>query len=107
MRRGDFAAFARDAVPPDLHGRVDRAWRQGRTRWPLDELPFADRLPETMSALAAPDAATALVAGFDRQFASAPREIPPPPRPWVCSVASTSSTRETSAKANVTTTCSW
>lgn len=75
LRSGDFAAFARDAVPPDLHGRVDRAWRQGRTRWPLDELPFADRLPEVMSALAAPDAATALVAGFDRQFASAPREI--------------------------------
>ncbi|MBJ6979150.1 hypothetical protein [Luteimonas sp. MC1895] len=75
MRSGDFAAFARDAVPPALHGRVDRAWREGRTRWPLDELPFADRLPEVMSALAAPDAATALVAGFDRQFASAPREI--------------------------------
>src|SRR5690606_11964745 len=27
MRSGDFAAFARDAVPPVLHGRLEAAWR--------------------------------------------------------------------------------
>lgn len=75
MRSGDFAAFARDAVPPALHARLDAAWRAGHTRWPLDELPFSERLPEVMSALAAPDAAATLTAGFDRQFAGGGREI--------------------------------
>ncbi|MBD7987330.1 hypothetical protein H9645_04745 [Luteimonas sp. Sa2BVA3] len=75
MRRGDFSAFARDAVPPPLHARLEAAWRAGRTRWPLDELAFSDRLPEVMTALAAPDAETTLAAGFDRQFANATREI--------------------------------
>lgn len=75
MRSGDFEAFARDAVPPALHGRLDAAWRAGRTRWPLDELAFSERLPEVLTALAAPDAEAALVAGFDRQFAGASREI--------------------------------
>lgn len=75
MRRGDFEAFARDAVPPTLHARLDAAWRAGRTRWPLDELAFSDRLPEVLTALAAPDAEAVLTAGFDRQFAGANREI--------------------------------
>ena len=75
MRSGDYAAFARDAVPPELHARLQAAWRAGDTRWPLDELPFSERLPEVLGALAAPDAETALAAGFDRQFAGATREV--------------------------------
>lgn len=75
MRSGDFEAFARDAVPPPLHARLDAAWRAGRTRWPLDELAFSDRLPEVLTALAAPDADTVLARSFDRQFAGANREI--------------------------------
>ena len=35
MRSGDFAAFARDAVPPALHARLQIAWQAGDTRWPL------------------------------------------------------------------------
>lgn len=75
MRSGDFEAFARDAVPPELHARLDAAWREGRTRWPLDELAFSEHLPDILGALAAPNAETTLVAGFDRQFAGAEREI--------------------------------
>ncbi|WP_132985913.1 hypothetical protein [Luteimonas terricola] len=75
MRSGDLAAFARDAVPPALHARLQLAWRAGDTRWPLDELPFSEQLPQVLEALAADDAETALVAGFDRQFAGSAREI--------------------------------
>lgn len=75
MRSGDFAAFARDAVPPELHGPLDAAWRAGRTRWPLDELPFSEHLPDVLAALAAPDAEARLAAAFDRQFAGSGREL--------------------------------
>ena len=56
MRSGDFAAFARDAVPPALHAELEAAWRDGRTRWPLDELPLSEQIPAALGALAAPDA---------------------------------------------------
>jgi len=75
MRSGDFAAFARDAVPPALHARLDAAWRAGRTRWPLDELPFSGHFPGMLEALAADGSEAGLLAGFDRQFAGAGREI--------------------------------
>ncbi|NLA67068.1 MAG: hypothetical protein GX856_02255 [Gammaproteobacteria bacterium] len=75
MRSGDFSAFARDAVPPALHSRLQAAWRAGATRWPLDELPFSEHLPAVMGALAADDAEATLLAGFDRQFAGSAREI--------------------------------
>ncbi|MGY1530673.1 hypothetical protein [Luteimonas sp. A649] len=75
MRSGDLDAFARDAVPPALHTRLQLAWRAGHTRWPLDELPFSEQLPQVLEALAADDAETALLAGFERQFAGSAREI--------------------------------
>ncbi len=67
----DLDAFARDAVPPALHARLEAAWREGRTRWPLDQLPFADHLPRAMAALSAPDAERTLMQGFERQLANA------------------------------------
>lgn len=75
LRDNDLAAFARDAVPPELHARLQAAWQQGRTRWPLDELPFDDRLPGLLSTLSAPDAEATLQRGFDRQFAGAGPQI--------------------------------
>jgi len=72
---GDFAAFARDAVPPELHARLDTAWREGRTRWPLDELPLSDTHPRALAALAADDAEASLQRTFDRQFANAGNEL--------------------------------
>ena len=67
----DLDAFARDAVPPALYARLETAWREGRTRWPLDQLPFAEHLPRAMAALSAPDAERALMQGFERQLANA------------------------------------
>jgi hypothetical protein len=68
LRDNDLPAFARDAVPPDLHRRLETAWRAGHTRWPLDELPFDERLPRLLGALAEPDAPGRLQTVFDRQF---------------------------------------
>lgn len=67
----DLAAFARDAVTPQVHAQLEEAWRAGRTRWPLDQLPFAAHLPRGMAALSAPDAEKTLLQGFDRQLANA------------------------------------
>jgi hypothetical protein len=69
LRENDLPAFARDAVPPDLHRQLEAAWRAGRTRWPLDELPFDERLPRLLGALAEPGSERRLQAVFDRQFA--------------------------------------
>lgn len=71
----DFAAFARDAVPPELHARLDLAWRAGHTRWPLDELPLSANIPKALAALAADDAEQQLQQNFDRQFANASLEL--------------------------------
>lgn len=75
LRHNDLEAFARDAVPAELHARLDLAWREGSTRWPLDELPFGSRLPEMLDSLAAPGSETRLQRIFDRQFAGAEREL--------------------------------
>jgi hypothetical protein len=69
LRENDLAAFARDAVPPALHGRLDAAWRRGDTRWPLDELPFDERVPHLLGALAETGSERRLQQVFDHQFA--------------------------------------
>jgi len=75
LRAGDLAAFARDAATPDLQPDLDVAWRAGRTRWPLDELPLAAQLPAVLAALSAPQAERVLLQTFNRQFAGAEREM--------------------------------
>jgi len=71
LRDNDTVGFATVAVPPELHARLETAWRTGRSRWPLDELPLEDRLPAMLAALSADDARDALQKTFDRQFANA------------------------------------
>ncbi len=75
LRDNDLEAFARDAVPPSLHRQLEAAWRDGRTRWPLQELPFDKRLPGLMATLAAPDAPVRLHQTFERQFAGQDPQI--------------------------------
>lgn len=75
VRGADLAGYAREAVPPGLAPQLDAAWRQGRGRWPLDELPFASRMPQMLQALSAPGAEARLRETFDRQFAGAEREL--------------------------------
>lgn len=75
LRRNDLVAYARHAVPPALHARLETAWREGRTTWPLTELPLEEQLPAFISLLAAPDAEKTLLASYNRQFAGADREL--------------------------------
>jgi hypothetical protein len=75
LRDNDLAAFARDAVPAELQAPLETAWRSGRTRWPLDELPFDTRLPGLLQALSAPGSEARLQQGFDRQFSGATAQI--------------------------------
>jgi hypothetical protein len=75
LRNNDLQAFARDAVPPALRPQLAEAWRAGRTRWPLEELPFDHKIPGMLETLAADKAEAALRRSFDRQFANANTEI--------------------------------
>lgn len=75
LRSNDLAAFAQDAVTPDLVPALDQAWRDGRTRWPLSELPLSAQLPAFLQALSAPQAEHTLMQTFNRQFAGASREL--------------------------------
>lgn len=75
LRQGDLAAFARDAVPAGLAPALDQAWREGRSRWPVSELPLSAQVPALLSALGAPQAEHVLLQAFNRQFAGADREL--------------------------------
>jgi hypothetical protein len=75
LRANDPAGFAVVAIPPELHARMETAWRTGRSQWPLDELPLEDRLPGLLATLSKPDARTSLQAAFDRQFANSADEL--------------------------------
>jgi hypothetical protein len=75
LHDNDLVAFARDAVPPALHAQLQVAWREGRTRWPLDELPFDERVPALLKSLAAPGSEVRLQRVFDRQFSGARAEL--------------------------------
>lgn len=75
LRRNDLAGYARHALPPPLHARLEAAWREQRTIWPLTELPLDDRLPGFITVLSAPDAEKTLLAQFHRQFAGEQREL--------------------------------
>ena len=71
----DGLGFARLAVPPPLFARLEEGWRNGHTRWPLDELPLDSRIPKMLAALQAPGSEKALTATFRQQFANADRDI--------------------------------
>jgi len=75
LRRNDLAAYSRDALPPALHARMELAWQERRTIWPLTELPLDDRLPGFVAVLSAPGAEKSLLAAYTRQFNGAQREL--------------------------------
>ena len=75
LHDNDLAAYARHALPPPLHARMTDAWADGRTIWPLTELPLDDRLPAFITVLAAPGSEKSLLAAYSRQFAGADREL--------------------------------
>jgi hypothetical protein len=75
LRQNDLVSYSRHAVPPALHARLDLAWNEGRTRWPLTDLPLDDRLPAFIDALAAPGAEKQLLTVYQRQFSGANAEL--------------------------------
>lgn len=75
LRDNDLAGFARVAVPPALHADLATAWAEGRSRWPLEELPLHEQLPRMIAALSAPAAERTLMAAFERQFTGAEGEL--------------------------------
>ena len=75
LHDNDLVGFARDAVPPAEYAGLETAWREGRSRWPLTELPLDDKLVPMLAALAAPDAEKTLQSRFDRQIARPDRDL--------------------------------
>jgi hypothetical protein len=69
LRRNDLAAWARHAVPPDLHAPLAQAWAEDRSRWPLTAWPLGEKIEPAIIALAAPGADQRLQAGYDRELA--------------------------------------
>lgn len=75
LQAGDLAGYTTTAVPPALHAELEAAWRDGRSRWPLSELPLTGKVLPILAAFGAEDAEQSLMAAFDRQFAGAEREL--------------------------------
>ena len=71
----DGVGFARLAVPPALHARLAGGWRDGRSHWPIDELPLDAKLPKMLASLQEKNAESKLNSTFARQFAGADRDI--------------------------------
>ncbi len=71
----DGAGFAKLAVPPELHERLKTSWREGVSRWPLDELPLDGRLSGMLASLQEKNALAKYKATFRTQFAGADRDI--------------------------------
>lgn len=69
LHENNLAGFARDAVPEQQYTQLDAAWRDGRSRWPLTELPLDEHLVPLLTTLAAADAEQTLQQAYDRQFA--------------------------------------
>jgi len=69
LQRNDLVAFARDAVPPAEHAQLVQAWADGRSRWPLTELPLDEQLGPLLTTLAVPGSEQELRRDFDRQLA--------------------------------------
>jgi hypothetical protein len=75
LRQDDLAAYARHAVPPDLYARLETAWTEGRTLWPLTELPLDRKFQGFLTALTEPRSEQTLLTAYRRQFAGADAEI--------------------------------
>jgi hypothetical protein len=56
-------------VPPSQYQRLQQAWADGHSQWPLTELPLGDQLLPMLAALRRPGASAELQRSFDRQLA--------------------------------------
>lgn len=65
----DLVGYARVSVPPRQYARLQAAWADGHSRWPLTDLPLDGQLLPMLAALSAPDAPQRLQRSFDAQIA--------------------------------------
>ncbi len=63
------------ATPRTLQMRLELAWREDRSRWPLTELPLSGKLPAILVALQKPGAQASLTGRFDRQLAGQTNDL--------------------------------
>lgn len=75
LQNNDLDGFARAAVPPADYARLETAWREGRSRWPLTELPLDDQLEPLLAVLSAPGSERSLKQGFTRNFAHQHKDL--------------------------------
>ncbi|MEO8367019.1 MAG: hypothetical protein ABI538_12500 [Pseudoxanthomonas sp.] len=75
LRDNDLVGFAHDAVPPAEYAALETAWREGRSRWPLTELPLDEQLEPLLATLSAPDAERSLQQGFNRNLANQNKDL--------------------------------
>ena len=75
LHDNDLVGFARNAVPPAEYARLETAWREGRSRWPLTELPLDEQLEPFLATLAAPGSERSLLQGFNRNFANQNKDL--------------------------------
>lgn len=57
------------ATTPVMATRLELAWREGRSRWPLTELPLSNKLVPVLTALTETDAEKKLKKRFDKSLA--------------------------------------
>lgn len=74
LQANDLEGYVRTAVPADMIPKLEAAWSKG-SRWPLTELPFDDRLPSMLAALAADGSEARFQALFEHEFAGAQDDI--------------------------------
>jgi len=75
LRSGAIDTIPCRAVPPAMQDKLELAWREDRSRWPIAELPLSSKLPAILAALNGPAAETKLRLAFDRQFAGQTGEL--------------------------------
>lgn len=75
LRDNDLDGFARDAIPPAEYAGLETAWREGRSRWPLTELPLDEQLEPLLATLSAAGSERSLQQGFQRNFANQDKDL--------------------------------
>ena len=75
LHDNDLEGFARNSIPASEYVQLEIAWREGRSRWPLTELPLDEQLEPFLGTLSAPGSERSLQQGFNRNFANQDKDL--------------------------------
>lgn len=75
LAEDDLVGYAKLSVPPSQYQRLQQAWADGHSQWPLTGLPLGDQLLPMLAALREPGASVQLQRSFDRQLAGQARAV--------------------------------